>query len=62
MRTEAEIGVVCLQVKEPKARSWKSQGKILLEPSGGRSPADTLILSFWPPGLLESKFPLFQAM
>jgi hypothetical protein len=40
--------------KRPASRIfWSLQGK--------HGPANTLILDFWPPGLWENKFLLFQA-
>ena len=53
-----EVGAVL-----PQARSWGRDLEQILPQSLQREPGspDTLILDFWPPGLWENKFLLFQA-
>lgn len=57
---EAEIGMMQPQAKGCWHHQKRTEAKTsLLEALGGHSPADTLILNFWPPELKEKKTKTF---
>ena len=53
MDTGAEIGVMQLQPRSPKATLKLGTGEegVCPEPQREQGPADALIWDFWPPGL-----------
>lgn len=68
-KMKSEIGIMCLQAKEPQSLPGNQQKQercleeiLLQKPSEAINLGNTVTSDFWPPEVENSKFPLFMPL